>query len=247
MTDTPTHGCTIDGQPAIPILAADYNRLIADLAEARAEIQRHADAEAAEQSRTTPNNPPGSTREQLPPAVLALLPTHPYTSTACQTADAVAITAVRGLPMYAELRAHAERLHARCRLNHKFTGVACRCGCHEAEEPAAPDAGSDLVAVVDKAAPDELCAGRPCAGSGCAHEQAADELIAHDQGSGHYPTEPAARIRQLKDLLHEILDEQYLPIRAADGTGEIEYYQPCRVLPSVYGRWIAVRDGKVQP
>lgn len=94
-------------------------------------------------------NPPGSTREQLPPAVLALLPIHPYLSTACQTADAVAITAVRGLPLYDELRAHAERLHGRCRLNHKFTGQLCTCGCHGAEETA-----TNLEPVVHACPPD---------------------------------------------------------------------------------------------
>lgn len=83
--------------------------------------------------------PPGDTREQLPPAVLALLPTHPYLSTACDTADAVACTATNRHPLHDELRAHAERLHARCRLNHKFTGQLCTCGCHETA-PAATEA-----------------------------------------------------------------------------------------------------------
>ena len=34
--DQPAHGCTIDGQPAIPIPVADYNQLVADLAALRA-------------------------------------------------------------------------------------------------------------------------------------------------------------------------------------------------------------------
>jgi hypothetical protein len=28
VTDTPAHGCTIDGQPAMPVLIADYNQLV---------------------------------------------------------------------------------------------------------------------------------------------------------------------------------------------------------------------------
>ncbi|GKQ35160.1 hypothetical protein [Streptomyces sp. A012304] len=37
MTDqTPAHGCTIDGQPAMPIRVDEYNQLIADLAALRA-------------------------------------------------------------------------------------------------------------------------------------------------------------------------------------------------------------------
>ncbi|CAM5620663.1 hypothetical protein [Streptomyces aurantiogriseus] len=37
MTDqTPAHGCTIDGQPAMPILISEYNQLTAELAALRA-------------------------------------------------------------------------------------------------------------------------------------------------------------------------------------------------------------------
>ena len=91
-------------------------------------ITQALDEPAAEQPRTTPNNPPGSTREQLPTHLLTLITLPPYLSTACQTADALAVTAELRHPLYAELRAHAERLHARCRLNNKFTGVLCACG-----------------------------------------------------------------------------------------------------------------------
>jgi len=78
--------------------------------------------------------PPGVTTEQLPDEILAVINGQlpDYTSTACQTADAVACTATYRHPLYDELRAHAERLHARCRLNHKFTGRLCVCGCHTA-------------------------------------------------------------------------------------------------------------------
>jgi hypothetical protein len=36
MTDPTPHGCTIDGQPAMPILISEYNQLTADLAALRA-------------------------------------------------------------------------------------------------------------------------------------------------------------------------------------------------------------------
>lgn len=38
--ETPVYGCTIDGKPAIPILASEYNQLVTDLAEAQAEVER---------------------------------------------------------------------------------------------------------------------------------------------------------------------------------------------------------------
>lgn len=41
MTDQPVHGCTIGGQPAIPVLLSEYNRLVAELAEARADLDRY--------------------------------------------------------------------------------------------------------------------------------------------------------------------------------------------------------------
>lgn len=76
--------------------------------------------------------PPGSTAEQLPDDLLALirggLPD--YTSTACVTADALAVAVHWSHPRLEELREHAERLHNRCRLNQKFTGQLCACGCH---------------------------------------------------------------------------------------------------------------------
>lgn len=45
MTDqTPAHGCTIGGEPAMPILISEHTQLIARLTEAEAELER---AEAA--------------------------------------------------------------------------------------------------------------------------------------------------------------------------------------------------------
>ncbi len=85
--------------------------------------------------------PPGDTREQLPPAVLALLPDQPYTSTACDTADACQTAAETHPVERPWLAAHADELHARCRLNHKFTGQMCVCACHgEHPTPAATEA-----------------------------------------------------------------------------------------------------------
>jgi len=80
--------------------------------------------------------PPGSTAEQLPETLLALIRHRlpDYTSTACQTADTLACTATHGHPLYDEIREHAERLHSRCRLNMKFTGQLCACGCHPPKE-----------------------------------------------------------------------------------------------------------------
>jgi hypothetical protein len=93
-----------------------------------------------EQPEWTPP-PPGSTREQLPDHILNIVrPDLPdYLSTACQTADVVACAACyprsgTPRPQYDELREHAERLHNRCRLNQKFTGQLCVCGCHPTEE-----------------------------------------------------------------------------------------------------------------
>ena len=90
--------------------------------------------DAAEPAAWTPP-PPGGQREQLPNHLLALIEPAPYLSTACQTADLLACAACfpgSGVPrpQYDELLEHAERLHQRCRLNHKFTGQSCACPCH---------------------------------------------------------------------------------------------------------------------
>jgi hypothetical protein len=92
---------------------------------------------AAAEIRQPAPNPPGSTREQLPDHLINIARPHlpDYLSTACQTADVVARQATYRHPLHDELRAHAERLHDRCRLNHKFTGQLCACGCHDHEQP----------------------------------------------------------------------------------------------------------------
>jgi hypothetical protein len=84
--------------------------------------------------------PPGSTIEQLPADVLALLPDHRYTSTACQTghlleSDVYGRARHWGLKLpdtvtVADLEEQIRRLHKWCRLNHKFTGQLCVCNCH---------------------------------------------------------------------------------------------------------------------
>lgn len=74
-------------------------------------------------------NPPGSRQEQLPADVLALLPTHPYLSTACDTAMLLDAAHVKQSARE-DLAEHADRMHDRCRLNHKFTGANCICRCH---------------------------------------------------------------------------------------------------------------------
>lgn len=47
----PVHGCTINGQPAMPILISEYNALVARAAEAEqaeAELRRYTEAESAD-------------------------------------------------------------------------------------------------------------------------------------------------------------------------------------------------------
>lgn len=89
--------------------------------------------------------PPGSTAEQLPDHLLALIRDRlpDYTSTACQTADTLACTACypgSGIPrpQYDEIREHAERLHSRCQISNEFTGQLCACGCHPEQPQEAP-------------------------------------------------------------------------------------------------------------
>lgn len=81
--------------------------------------------------------PPGSTREQLPDRLLALLDIPPYTSTACETAGLLAAAIVRHPEHADELRQWESRQRQRCRINNKYTGVHCQ---HTAPEPAATEA-----------------------------------------------------------------------------------------------------------
>lgn len=77
-------------------------------------------------------NPPGPTREQLPADILALLTHRTYLSTACETARLLDGAIIRN-PDRADLPGWRDRMHQRCRLNHKFTGKPCSCHCHQGE------------------------------------------------------------------------------------------------------------------
>lgn len=88
-------------------------------------------------------SPPGSSREQLPAEILALLPEGDYVSSSCRTGQLIE-SDVCGRVRYwgmklpdtvtlADLEGWIGHLHARCRLNHKFTGKLCVCRCHEAQ------------------------------------------------------------------------------------------------------------------
>lgn len=74
--------------------------------------------------------PPGSTAEQIPEHLLALIVRRPYVSTACETGRALQSAMIRHPEYHAELDLWLNRMHDRCRLNNKFTGVLCGCGCH---------------------------------------------------------------------------------------------------------------------
>ena len=93
---------------------------------------RHPPQGAAVNAWTPP--PPGDTREQLPDQVLDLLPERPYLSTACETAQALE-DAIAAHPGRDDLPEWRDRMHARCRINHKFTGTLCGCGCHREKQP----------------------------------------------------------------------------------------------------------------
>ena len=75
-------------------------------------------------------NPPGSTCEQIPADVLALLPTRHYLSTACETGRLLQVAIIR-YPDREDLPKWQDRMHGRCRLNNKFTGAPCTCRCHQ--------------------------------------------------------------------------------------------------------------------
>jgi len=123
--NAPCRGCRGECWPCPTIRALDEP----------APVSGPAATQTTEPAWTPP--PPGSTREQLPNHILDIARPDltDYLSTACQTADTVACAACyprSGVPRpeYDELRAHAERLHNRCRENQKFTGQLCVCGCH---------------------------------------------------------------------------------------------------------------------
>jgi hypothetical protein len=94
---------------------------------------------------TEPNNPtdwtpppPGDTREQLPDHILNLIGATSYRSTACETANLCDNAIIDHPAQGAGLRRWRDRMHSRCRLNNKFTGVLCECFCHMPDEEPGP-------------------------------------------------------------------------------------------------------------
>ncbi|MGW7688882.1 hypothetical protein ACWGMA_08300 [Streptomyces asiaticus] len=73
---------------------------------------------------------PGSTGEQLPDDILALIDPAPYLSTACETAQLLEQAVAEHPDRSAGLGEWARRMHDRCRINHKFTGKLCACAHH---------------------------------------------------------------------------------------------------------------------
>ncbi|MYX67403.1 hypothetical protein K388_05533 [Streptomyces sp. KhCrAH-43] len=73
---------------------------------------------------------PGSAVGQLPADILTLLAHRTYLSTACETARLLDGAIIRN-PDRGDLPTWRDRMHNRCRLQHKFTGKACSCHCHE--------------------------------------------------------------------------------------------------------------------
>lgn len=74
--------------------------------------------------------PPGDTREQLPDDILDLIDARPYLSTACDTAALLTQAATTHSDRADVLGTWARRMHQRCRINHKYTGLLCHCSCH---------------------------------------------------------------------------------------------------------------------
>lgn len=76
--------------------------------------------------------PPGDTRKQLPPYILAMLAPRVYLSTACEMARACEMAVVRHPRHEGEFLTWARWLHGeQCRLNNKYSGALCSCACHE--------------------------------------------------------------------------------------------------------------------
>ncbi|MET9073906.1 hypothetical protein ABZX95_17400 [Streptomyces sp. NPDC004232] len=121
----------------------EFDPLLAQIAAGiRAALDQPAPTTAAQASAWTPP-PPGDRREQLPDSILAAIDVPPYTSTACQAADQCSVAIPERLEVSDELGQWADRLHARCRINNKFTGQLCACGCHQAQPaPTAPRAAT---------------------------------------------------------------------------------------------------------
>lgn len=72
--------------------------------------------------------PPGSDRDKLPDHLLAVAASHmpPYTSTACQMADALEAAAGEQPELVGELREWAQRMRSSCRITRKQDMAACQ-------------------------------------------------------------------------------------------------------------------------
>lgn len=81
--------------------------------------------------------PPGSDRDKLPDHVLAVIAPHmaPYTSTACQVADALEAAARQHPGMAAELLEWAHRMRSACRLTRKQDMALCQHPQHQEVTP----------------------------------------------------------------------------------------------------------------
>lgn len=86
-------------------------------------------------SQDAADNPPGSTREQLPADILALFPpslapaNRSYLSHACRTARLVDGLIIQN-PGRDDLPEHRDRLHQDCAGADPYTGTLCHCPCH---------------------------------------------------------------------------------------------------------------------
>ncbi|MGW2048617.1 hypothetical protein ACWCPF_26050 [Streptomyces sp. NPDC001858] len=322
MTDTPVHGCTIDGQPAIPILVAEYNRLITELAEARATNQRlnyraqQSESELAAYRRAVRQWEITDNSTYVPLRSIAAIAkaagidvperwelhyqrveraeAEIQRYAEAESADAAA-GSYAGRAEAAERERDVARQHAaaisaqRDRLRQRMNALADRWDHALAPDkpyartlrdeiscaPFDPEGAMKVQEYRERGRRlwafrcwgTDTCDGwlglghytqssallererhvaeeHAAAAHGLAAEQSRTTLN-NPPGSNNAP-EPAARIRQLLDLLHEILDEQYTPMREGDGTGAVDYYQAPRALPIVYDRWVAERDGKVR-
>lgn len=109
--------------------AAHHAQTIADMVHAE-----YGDSVRLRTAITTPDYtppPPGSDRDALPEHLRVLIAPHmrPYTSTACETAEACRLAAAEH-PEYAdELRAWEAREHAACRITRKQDMASCDCTC----------------------------------------------------------------------------------------------------------------------
>lgn len=110
--------------------AARHAQTLADLITAE-----YGDSMRLKVAITTPDYtppPPGSDRDALPEHLRGLIAPHmrPYTSTACETAEACRLAGEVHRNHADELRAWETREHAACRVTRKQDMASCDCRCH---------------------------------------------------------------------------------------------------------------------